>query len=112
MPSGLEEESRAARFLESCGLVILDRRWRSVAGEIDLVARDGASVVFVEVKARASAAFGGPEAAVDGPKRRRLARAAEVYLSEKGLAECPARFDVVAVTPEGIRHVVDAFRPS
>lgn len=112
MPSGLEEEARAARFLESCGLVILDRRWRSRAGEIDLVARDGVAVVFVEVKARTSAAFGGPEAAVDGAKRRRLTRAAEAYLADKGLSESPARFDVVAVTPEGIRHIADAFRPS
>lgn len=107
---GLEAEREAARYLEISGLVILDRRWRSLAGELDLVARDGASVVFIEVKARSSDAFGGPEAAVDGAKRRRLARAAQAYLAERGLDDSPARFDVVTVGPQGVRHLIDAFR--
>ena len=108
---GLEAEREAARFLEASGLVILDRRYRTRLGEIDLVARDGAEVVFVEVKARSSDSFGGPEAAVDRAKRKRLARAAQAYLTLRGLGDAPARFDVVAVTPDGIRHLADAFRP-
>ncbi|MBI4424453.1 MAG: YraN family protein [Elusimicrobia bacterium] len=107
---GALAEGRAAAFLESLGLTVLHRRFRCRAGELDLVARDGETIVFVEVKARGGDAFGSPEEAVDGPKRRRLARAAAVYLAQRGLAEAPARFDVVAVTPEGIRHLPDAFR--
>ncbi len=108
---GAEAERRAAEYLLARGFSILDRCFRAAGGEIDLVARDGGSVVFVEVKARSSNAFGGPLAAVTRDKRRRLARAAASYLALRGLSEAPARFDVVAVTPLGIEHVADAFRP-
>jgi len=109
---GLEAEQRAASFLETMGMRILERRYRSRAGEIDLVARDGETVVFIEVKARGSAAFGLPEEAVGRAKQKRLVRAAEAYLALRGLHASPARFDVVAVTPEGLRHLADAFRVS
>ena len=108
---GLEAEARAAAFLEAAGMRILERRYRSLVGELDLVALDGDTVVFVEVKSRRSAAFGLPEEAVGPAKQRRLARAAEAYLALRGLTASPARFDVVAITPEGIRHLEDAFRP-
>ncbi|MBI4346380.1 MAG: YraN family protein [Elusimicrobia bacterium] len=108
---GLAAEARAATYLEGRGFTILERRYRTVAGELDLVARDRGEIVFVEVKARSSSSFGGPEAAVDFRKQRRLTRAAESYLALHGLSDAPARFDVVAVTPEGIRHLADAFRP-
>ena len=108
---GLAAEGRAAEFLQSRGFKILERRFRSKAGELDLVAQDGGELVFVEVKARSSEAFGGPEGAITADKRRRLCRAAAAYLAFRGLEEHPARFDVVAVTPEGIRHLPDAFRP-
>ena len=109
---GLEAEQQAASFLENLGMRILERRYRCPLGEIDLVAKDGETVVFVEVKARRSTAFGLPEEAVGFAKQRRLARAAEAYLAFRGLHDSPARFDVVAVTPEGIRHLTDAFRAS
>lgn len=108
---GAAAEAEAARYLEGRGFRILERRYRTRAGELDLVAHDGREIVFVEVKARAAESFGGPEEAVDLRKQRRLARAASAYLAIKGLSEEPARFDVVAVTPEGIRHLADAFRP-
>lgn len=108
---GLAAESSAAAFLEGLGFTILERRFRSKSGELDLVAQDGSEIVFVEVKARAGDAFGGPEGAVTAAKQRRLVRAATAYLAFRGLSEEPARFDVVAVTPEGIRHLPDAFRP-
>ncbi|MCX5788146.1 MAG: YraN family protein [Elusimicrobia bacterium] len=109
---GLEAERQAAAFLENLGMRILERRYRSPLGEIDLVAKDGETVVFVEVKARRSLAFGLPEEAVGFAKQRRLARAAEAYLALRGLDASPARFDVVAITPAGIRHLADAFRAS
>ncbi|MBI5202615.1 MAG: YraN family protein [Elusimicrobia bacterium] len=108
---GLAAEGRAAEYLRNRGYRILERRFRTKAGELDLVAEDGEEIVFVEVKARASGDFGGPEGAVTGEKQRRLVRAAEFYLSLRGKEEAPSRFDVVAVTPEGIRHHPDAFRP-
>ena len=110
---GQRGEEEAARFLEKRGFAILDRNVRSRLGEIDLVARDGATVVFVEVKTRREG--DAPEAAVTGGKQRRLGRLAQQYLKWKRLGEVRGRFDVVAVTldHEGrvktIRHLPAAF---
>jgi putative endonuclease len=71
---------------------------RSRLGELDLVAVDGRTVVFVEVKTRHSHDAGHPAEAVDAHKQQRLTRAALAYLKRHGLLECPSRFDVVAVT--------------
>lgn len=112
---GLRAEEWAARILERRGYRILDRRYRTRAGEIDLVARDGETVVFIEVKARGSSGCGRPAEAVDGRKRARLARAAGLYLAREGVAETPCRFDVVEVIldPAGrpaARIIRDAFQ--
>jgi putative endonuclease len=108
-------EQAAARHLKRLGYHIIARRDRSPLGEIDLVAVDGRTVVFVEVKTRDSAAAGHPSEAVDAAKQRRLTRLALGYLKRRRLLECPARFDVVAVTwPAGerrptIEHFKNAF---
>jgi putative endonuclease len=108
-------ERAAARFLEERGLVILARNLRSRLGEIDLLARDGPTLVFVEVKARRGAPGDPPEAAVDARKRIRLVRLALGYLAARRLGERPCRFDVVGVSlgeggrVTGIRHLVHAF---
>lgn len=112
---GRRGEEAAVRFLEKSGLVILDRNVRSRLGEIDLVARDGATLVFVEVKARRESEGDPPQAAVRGEKQRRLGRLAQQYLKWKGLGEVRCRFDVVAVTLDdadrvkAIRHLPAAF---
>lgn len=112
---GRRGEEEAVRFLEKSGLVILDRNVRSRLGEIDLVARDGATLVFVEVKARRQREGDPPQAAVTGEKQRRLGRLAQHYLKWKGLGEVRCRFDVVAITvdDEGrvktVRHLPGAF---
>jgi putative endonuclease len=106
---GREGEERAARFLESAGLRILERGWRCVFGEIDIVAVDGQALVFVEVKARLSAAFGPAEAAVGARKQARLVRAGLAFAMERDLLGRPMRFDVVAVQEGELRHVRDAF---
>lgn len=98
VPLGRRGEAAAARFLKRQGYKILARADRSAAGELDLVALDGRTIVFVEVKTRRSQQSGHPGEAVDLPKQRRLTRAAEVFLKRHGLLEYPARFDVVAVT--------------
>lgn len=97
-PVGQLGEEVAARFLESRGFRILARNLRSRLGEIDLVARDGATLVFVEVKARRGLASEPPQVSVDGRKRSRLARLALDYLARAWLRDLACRFDVVAVT--------------
>ena len=108
-------ERLAARFLrKQLGYRILRRNCRSKLGEIDLIARDGNEVVFVEVKTRSSRTWGDPEAAVTPAKRRKLCRAAAAFAAQNHLRERPLRFDVVAVLLEEgrepeLRHYKDAF---
>lgn len=97
-PLGQLGEEVAARFLESRGFEILERNLRSRLGEIDLIARDGPTLVFVEVKARRGQPSEPPQVAVDARKRSRLARLALDYLAREWLRELSCRFDVVAVT--------------
>ncbi len=115
VPLGREAEALAAAHLERLGLTILARNLRTPAGELDLVAREGRTLVFVEVKARSGEAFGAPEEAVDTAKQARLIQAARAYLALQGGPPPPCRFDVVAVDfTEGaprMRHLRDAFRP-
>lgn len=107
---GKEYEDLAAAYLEEKGYEILERNFRCRAGEIDLVARQGACLVFVEVKYRKTGGFGEASLAVDRTKQRRLSRAAAVYLLEKGFSpETPCRFDVISVTGEERKHYINAF---
>ncbi len=98
------------------GYRVVVRRCRSKLGEIDLVAVDGRTVVFVEVKARLDHDSGHPAEAVDRTKQQRLTRLALGFLKRHGLLEQAARFDVVAVTwpnsprrPAEIEHIENAF---
>ena len=94
---GKTGEDLACRELERLGYAIIERRVRFRGGEIDIVARDGQVVVFVEVKARESGAFGGRGEAVTAYKRRRIAQLAAEYAARRRLGERAFRFDVVAV---------------
>ena len=95
---GQRGEAAAAKFLKKKGYLLVARSDRMRLGEIDLVAVDGRTVVFVEVKTRRSHESGHPAEAVDEDKQRRLTRLALTYLKRHNLLEYPARFDVVAVT--------------
>ena len=110
---GLRGEALAADRLARDGYRVLERNPRGPGGEIDLVAEEGVTVVFVEVRSRATAAFGGAAATVTHEKQARLSRAALAYLAARGWLERPARFDVVAVEgPEGgerVEVIRDAF---
>ncbi len=112
---GNRGEEESARFLGKQGFAILDRNVRSRFGEIDLVARDGPTLVFVEVKARREGKGDPPEVGVTSGKQRRLGRLAQQYLKWKRLAEIRCRFDVVAITLDDedrvktIRHLPAAF---
>jgi putative endonuclease len=99
---GRAAEDAALRFLESRGCVLVARNYSCRRGEIDLVMRDGGSLVFVEVRARSGDAFGGAAASVGVSKQRRLAAAARHFLmTHPREAQRPARFDVVAISGSG-----------
>jgi len=112
---GAAVEAAARRHLENAGLRWLAGNVRYRGGELDLVMRDPAdgSVVFVEVRYRRSTAFGGGAASVDIGKRRKLLRAAQLYLvTHPALAQAPCRFDVVEASgePPRLNWLRDAFR--
>lgn len=94
-------ELLAERFLQARGYAVLARKYRCPHGEIDLVCRDGESVVFVEVKTRRGTAFGAPEDAVTAAKLAHIAAAGQQYLAEQRWDEQPWRIDVVAIDLDG-----------
>jgi len=111
---GTDGEARAARLLETAGYTILDRNARVDGVEIDLVARRGDTLAFVEVKTRRGRAHGAPEEAVDARKRRRLVRGAAAWLRAHGPTARRVRFDVIVCERGGtgawsLRHLEGAF---
>ena len=114
---GQASEARAEQFLRQKGYRILERNLRTSLGELDLVAEDRGVLVFVEVKARTTGAFGGALLAVDRRKQARLIRLAAQYLADRYLTERACRFDVVLVQgsedfSSQIEHVENAFDAS
>ena len=106
---GTEEEALAAEFLEGRGYRIVERNFRCRLGEIDLIARDGSVLVFIEVKYRKTGAYGDPAEAVDYRKQKKISRVAEYYCWKKQKLNQPCRFDVICVLGQEIRHIVNAF---
>ena len=107
---GSRYEEKAAAFLKGLGYTILEQNFRDRMGEIDLVARDGAYLVFVEVKYRKSVRCGYPEEAVDWEKQKRIRHTAQYYLYRHHYREGTAcRVDVVSIQGEESRVVRDAF---
>ncbi len=114
---GARGEAAAERYLRGLGYVILARQLRNVGGELDLIARDGETIVFIEVKSRQSSGHGRPEEFVDREKQRRIARAALAFLKRRRWLDRRTRFDIIAVTwpvaagePQivHLRHAFDA----
>jgi putative endonuclease len=101
LPLGRRGERAAEKHLRRNGYRIVARNFRAVGAEIDLVAMDGETLVFVEVKTRRSLAAGAPEEAVDERKQQRLRRAAEVFATRYRAEDTEMRFDVVAVDASG-----------
>jgi putative endonuclease len=107
---GDEAESIAARYLENAGLRILQRNYRCRFGEIDLIAQDGSTLVFVEVRQRSHTGFGGAAASITPAKQRKLMAAARHYLA--GIRRTPdCWFDAVLLssdtqTPEWLRNIM------
>lgn len=106
-------EQLAVEFLGEAGLRILERNYRFARAEVDIVAEEGAELVFVEVKARSSSSFGEPEESVGSAKEQRLRRAAEGFCMERGLTDRFYRFDIVAIRFEKgniiVKHIRNAF---
>jgi putative endonuclease len=109
---GRSAEERAELFLLARGYEIVERNARSAVGEIDLVAREGGDLVFIEVRSRADDSTGGAEETVGPFKQGRVVRAAAAYLSERAPEFQTCRFDVVAITGDDIALFQDAFRLS
>ena len=106
---GISGENIACAELERRGYAILERRYRTRFGEIDVIARDGETIVFVEVKARMGEEFGGAAAAITRWKQRRVTQMAVVYLSCHRLHDCPCRFDVVTVGFDAGQPVITVY---
>jgi putative endonuclease len=106
---GKEAEDQAAEYLQRQGLAIVARNWRCRGGEIDLVCRQGATLVFVEVRARSRSDYGGAPASITAAKRQRLILAARHYLAGLGrLPQC--RFDAVLIDAGRLTWLQDAFQ--
>jgi putative endonuclease len=104
---GRRGEDEAARFLESRGYKVLDRNYRCRYGEIDIVARDGKTVVFVEVKTRGSDRFGTPADSVDARKQKKILLTSQFYIESNRLFDSDLRFDVVGIEMNGGRFAFE-----
>ncbi len=110
---GRNGEDEAAKFLSRSGMKILDRNFRCPGGEIDIIAGDGKTVVFVEVRTRRAGGLVTAEESVSGVKQKKILHAARWYLKKKGLGNSSARIDVVTIRWNGeepeINWIVNAF---
>lgn len=108
-------EDAAVKFLKKKGCQIVKRNWRSQAGEVDIIAHDGETLVFVEVKSRGKGSYVSAAESVDARKQKRITRAALIYISALKDPEGPppVRFDVICVSgglkPKVEEHIPDAF---
>ena len=107
--TGTQYEERAAEYLIAQNYQILERNYRIRSGEIDIIARDGTVLVFIEVKYRKNDESGNPLEAVDIRKQRKIITVARYYLYQKKYGDVPCRFDVIGICGSHIEHIKDAF---
>lgn len=108
--TGKRGEELAVAYLGKAGYRIIERNYRCLFGEIDIVAEEGETLVFVEVKSRRSDAYGAPQLAVGHQKQKKISRVSLHYLAEHQLRHRPARFDVVAVKLMPAGHRIELIR--
>lgn len=112
---GKNGEQEAVKFLQNKGLTIIELNWRSGKLEIDIIAMDNSELVIVEVKTRATNAFGEPETFVNKRKQNHLIKAANAYIQQVDF-EGETRFDVISVIEKNsqfmVKHIPNAFAPS
>jgi putative endonuclease len=107
---GATSEDRAVAHLVRIGMRIVERNYRCKLGELDVIARDAATLVFVEVRSRRSPEHGNALDAISWHKRRRVSRMAMAYLAARKPRFDEARFDVIAITGNELVHIKDAWR--
>jgi len=112
MDLGKRGEELALNYLKGLGYIILERNWRTARYEVDIIARDGHTLVIVEVKTRSGNYFGEPEFSVTRQKQKNLVMAANSYVFRKNVAD-EVRFDIISILPgknkPRINHLKDAF---
>lgn len=106
---GRAGEIKAAEFLKKKGYEITDKNFKTRIGEIDVIAKDGEYVVFVEVKTRTDDSYGTPSEAVDNKKQEKYRLVAAEYLQKKRLSDAACRFDVIEIENGKINHIENAF---
>ncbi len=102
-------EKTATDYLKKKGYKVLHTNYKTRLGEIDIIAKDGENVVFVEVKTRSNEKFGLPSEAVNKRKREKYFKVASEFLIRNHLTNAPCRFDVVEIEECEINHIIDAF---
>ena len=106
---GFSGENSATKFLKNKKYKILAQNYKTKVGEVDIVALDGKTIVFIEVKMRETLAFGRPSEAVGRQKQAKIHRTAHEFLVRQHLLDSPVRFDVVEIVGEDINHIENAF---
>jgi len=107
---GMGGEIQAAEYLKSKKYKIIEQNYTNRLGEIDIIALDKKTIVFVEVKKRSTFQYGRPIEAVDMRKQQKIKKVAEFYLMLKNMSEADVRFDVIEIMEDKINHEIDAFR--
>ncbi|MBR3898958.1 MAG: YraN family protein [Elusimicrobiaceae bacterium] len=108
---GAQAETLAANYLQQKGYKILARNYRKNCGEIDIIALDGKTLVFAEVKSRTSSAFGGPLAAITKSKQNKISATALCYIKENAPKFDSIRFDAICLLNGEMTHLPNAFFP-
>lgn len=112
-PLGKDGEGLAVKYLKSNGFKILNKNFRCAIGEIDIVAKEKDTIVFIEVKTRKSDDFTEPFESIGKRKQNKIRNLAEYYLQEKDCSDCEIRFDVLSIVSDGqnnkIEHITNAF---
>ncbi len=106
---GTKGENLAEQYLRKKSYKILCKNFRTPFGEIDIIAKHGETIVFVEVKLRKTKRYGTPEEAITSYKKRHIIKSAFFYLKRYSLFEISIRFDVIAISPSAITHYENAF---
>jgi putative endonuclease len=110
---GQRGEEMAVAYLQNLGYKVLERNYRCKLGEVDIIARDNDTLVFIEVRTRSSLDFGLPQESINRRKRHQISKVALEYMIRRKLKNIPARFDVVAISlepgKENVDHIKDAF---
>ena len=106
---GKAAEEKAASYIKSLGYEILERNFNSRFGEIDIIARDGNTLVFVEVRSKSYSSFGTPEETISKSKAKKIIKTAEFYIKIKNPFFEDVRFDIISILHNNISHIKNAF---